>query len=320
METTFHYPPELLQLLIEAIPRLCRSKRDVLLFFRGAGVGDAILSPLEGTLSSDPSSINKFELARTALREINERGDSYLRERREVLKRVVEFEDFSTCWPEDQLKAKGLVAEICRVVDVKDSFTRMRIERESEAQRHRKAAAAQSREQQEKRQAREAIKAEFYRLFGESDPHLRGRSLESVLNRLFAAYGLLVRGSFTLRQDASGVPLEQIDGIIELDGHIYLVEMKWLNTPTGKGDVSEHLVRVFAREGTRGLFISASDYSAGALELCKDALAQRVVVLVTLQELVWILENDKTLDAFLRAKVRGTIATKQPFVSVEGEL
>jgi hypothetical protein len=42
------------------------------------------------------------------------------------MKRLVEFEDFSTCWPDDQLKAKGLVAEILRVIDVKDSFGRMR--------------------------------------------------------------------------------------------------------------------------------------------------------------------------------------------------
>ena len=37
-DITFHYPPELFSLLVDTIPLLNRSKKDVLLFFRGAGV------------------------------------------------------------------------------------------------------------------------------------------------------------------------------------------------------------------------------------------------------------------------------------------
>lgn len=35
-DITFHYPPELFNLLVDAIPALNRGKRDVLVFFRGA--------------------------------------------------------------------------------------------------------------------------------------------------------------------------------------------------------------------------------------------------------------------------------------------
>ena len=38
---------------------------------------------------------------------------------------MTEFEDFFTSCPEDELKTKGLIAEIKWVVDVKDSLTRM---------------------------------------------------------------------------------------------------------------------------------------------------------------------------------------------------
>jgi hypothetical protein len=42
-DITFHYPPELFNLLVDTIPVLNRSKKDVLLFFRGAGVsGDLV--------------------------------------------------------------------------------------------------------------------------------------------------------------------------------------------------------------------------------------------------------------------------------------
>jgi restriction system protein len=132
MDIIHHYPPELLKLLVDTIPLLCPSKQDVLVFFKGAGVPTGITADFAQKVATDRRSVNKFEIVREVLVRLNDSGEASLRERREVLKRVVEFEDFSTCWPNDQLKAKGLVAEIRRVVDVKDSFGRMRQEQESE--------------------------------------------------------------------------------------------------------------------------------------------------------------------------------------------
>src|SRR5438552_3821410 len=120
-----------MSLLIDTIPCLCRSKKDVLLFFRGAGVGAALTDDLQKQVLTSPGSVRKHEIARTVLTRLNARGEASLRERREILKRITEFEDFSTCWPEDQLKAKGFLAEVRRVVNVKDSFTRMSQEREA---------------------------------------------------------------------------------------------------------------------------------------------------------------------------------------------
>ena len=98
MNITFHYPPELLSLLIDTIPRLCRSYEDTLLFFRGAGVDDSATADLRELVRTDCGSINKFKIVRMVLTRLNERGEPTLRERREVLKRVTEFDDFSACW------------------------------------------------------------------------------------------------------------------------------------------------------------------------------------------------------------------------------
>ena len=56
--------------------------------------------------------------ARTVLERLNTRGDVALQERREVLRRIVEFSNYDACWPNDQLKAKGLVASIRDIVTV----------------------------------------------------------------------------------------------------------------------------------------------------------------------------------------------------------
>jgi hypothetical protein len=121
MDITFQYPPDLFNLLVDTLPRLCRSKRDVILFLRGAGLERPVYADLEQQVNSDPASITKFDIVRTVLTRLNARGEAALRERREVLKRVTEFEEFETCWDNDRLQAKGLVAEVRKLIDVKDS-------------------------------------------------------------------------------------------------------------------------------------------------------------------------------------------------------
>lgn len=152
MAEQFHYPPEVFNLLIDVIPLLCRSKKDVITFFQGAGVDAPDLRDSAIAVQINRQAITKYEIVRNVLTTLNARGDSGLHTRREIIKRVVEFEEFSTCWPDDQLKAKGLVASLREVVNVKDSFTRMKHEREAERaqiaaqNRAAQAAAAQKRE------------------------------------------------------------------------------------------------------------------------------------------------------------------------------
>ena len=133
MADEYHYPPDLFDLLVDALGRLNKSKKGVVLFLRGAGVDETDLAEVDRTVRASPDAINKFEIARNVLIKVNARGDSGLRPRREIIKRVVEFEDFSNCWPEDQLKARGLVAAIREAVNRKDSFTRMKQERDAGA-------------------------------------------------------------------------------------------------------------------------------------------------------------------------------------------
>ena len=316
LDATYHYPPELFQLLVDTIPRLCRSKRDVLTFFWGAGVRGAEIAELEARLADDPESISKFHMVRSVLAQLNDAGDRALRERREVVRRVVYFEDFSTCWPDDRLKAQGLVSQIGRVVDVKDSFVRMRQERETEVRKRRETNLSEAEALRRRREILENIRKDLYQLFAMENPQKRGRLLEGVLNRLFDAAGILVREAFRRVEEPDEGVVEQIDGVIELDGEIYLVEMKWLNQPVDVTDVSRHLVRVFTRSAGRGLFISYSGYTGPAIATCKESLSQLVVALCTLQEFVLLIEREGSLEEFLKEKIRGAIVDKQPLTTV----
>lgn len=312
MEIIYHYPPELLNLLVDTIPLLCRSKKDVLLFLRGAGTPDRHLRDLQAQVEAREP-INKYEIVRTVLARLNEAGEVSLRERREILRRVVEFEDFTRCWPDDQLKAKGLVAEISRVVNVKDSFTRMRKERDDERRAHIRQFEERVKSQNERNERLEQLQGELAALFTVTDPQQRGLRLEATLNRIFEVEGLLIRESFRRVDNTEDGVLEQIDGVIELDGEIYLVEVKWLSKAVSVGDVSHHLVRVFGRGSGRGLFISVTEFSPAALTACRDALRDKVVVLALLQELVELLEGSGDLAEFLRSKIRRAVIDKEPY-------
>lgn len=317
MDITYQYPPDLLQLLVDAIPRLCRSKPDVLLFFRGAGVGEPFLADIRRQVAADKASVKKFEMVRTVLTRLNERGEAALRERREILKRVTEFEDFSTCWPNDELEARGLVAQIRHVVNVKDSFTRMNIERAREGDVRKSEIAARAATLAERRTRLDKVHREFAEAVAETNPQRRGSLLEMAANNLFRAHGILVRESFRVVDDKEPGVVEQIDGVIELDGLVYLVEMKWLSGRVGVGDVSRHLVRVYHRGQTRGLFVSATEFTDASIATCRDALQKTVVALALVEELVLVTERESDLQALLREKVRIAQIDRNPFVRLD---
>lgn len=317
MAEQFHYPPEVLNLLVDTIPLLCRSKKDVVVFLQGAGVDSADLADVSRTVRAAPESINKYEIVRTVLTKVNARGDSGLRPRREIIKRIVEFEDFSTCWPNDQLKAKGLVASLRDVVNVKDSFTRMKQERDTE----REQALARQRAEQaaavKRRAAIEDVSKRLFALFAMDDkPQERGKLLEVVLNDLFKAYGIHVREDFRRKDPDTGTVLEQIDGVIELDGAIHLVEMKWLNAPVGIGEFSPHLSRLFMRANAQGIFIATNGYTESVLTECKNALNLKTMFLCSLQEFVMLLQRQGDLVALLKKKSQAAIIDKNPYLEI----
>jgi restriction system protein len=313
MDETYHYPPELLQLLIETVPRLSRSKPDTLLFFRGAGTPEELLADLRKRVGDAPNGVSKFEIARTVLTRLNEGGDTMLRVRREVVKRVAEFDDFSRCWPNDQLQARGLVSQVRELVNVKDSFTRMNLERQREQDAHRAARRAEAEQRVAEAAAKERAASDLFALFAETNASRRGRALEPVFNGLFALDGMLVRDAFTRRGEAGEGVLEQVDGVVQLDGATYLVEMKWWDKPLGPGEVAQHLVRLFGRSDVRGLIVSATGFTPAAIESCRDALRDRVVVLMTLEEIVAVLTARANLAAMLRDKATAAMLDRRPF-------
>jgi hypothetical protein len=313
-DLAFHYPPDVFDAVVDAVPLLTRGKHDVVMFFRGCGVDRKFLGGIDRRIDTEPK-YSKYHIMREILAYLNDRGDPGLGPRREVLKRVSEFDNFSSCYPDNQMKARGAVATVAQLVNKKDSFTRMRDERERELQRHRDAHRAETEKRDAERARREQNKNDLFALFGEQNPHRRGKALEGVLNRLFESEGILVREAFERRDDDSGAgAIEQIDGVIELGNQVYLVEMKWWNQTLGRNEVASHLVRVYGRGQVGGILVSNSAYSPAAIADCKDALHAKTVVLVELREIVQALTLGRSVRVLLTKKVRAAALDKNPLV------
>ncbi len=317
MAEAFHYPHDLLTLLVDTIPLLCRGKKQVVLFLRSAGVDEADLREMDGIVRTAPDSVNKYEIVRNILAKVNARGDSGLRARREIVKRVIEFESFETCWPADQYKAKGLVASVREAVDTKDSFTRMKQERDAERDERVARQQAERTAAAEKRAKIEGVSQRLFALFAMDDkPQERGKLLEAVLNDLFRTYGIHVREDFRRKDPDTAVVVEQIDGVIELNGQIHLVEMKWLNAPVGIGEFSPHLSRLFMRANAHGIFIATNGYAASVVSECRNALSQKTMFLCSLQEFVMLLQRQGDLAGLLKKKSHAAIVDKNPFLEI----
>jgi len=317
MSEPFHYPPELFKLLVDTIPLLCKSKQDVITFFRGAGEKSKDLADFELIVKTDRNSINKFEIVQNILTKINIRGDSGLAIRREVLKRVIEFESFETCWQNDQFKAKGLVASIREVVNKKDSFTRMKQERDSERQHIINQKESERNSIRQKNEKINEINQRLTTLFTMDDrPHERGKLLEGVLNDLFRAYGIHIHEDFRRKDLDTGVVVEQLDGVIELNGQLHLVEMKWLKSPVGMADFTQHMGRLFLRANAHGILIATNGFTAPVISLCREALSQKTLFLCSLEEIVMLLyRKDDLVDLFKR-KSNAAIIDKNPFLEI----
>ncbi|WP_337098666.1 restriction endonuclease [Paenibacillus sp. YIM B09110] len=314
MITIYHYPPELISLLIDTIPLLNRSKQDVLLFFRGAGVSESLLNDISIKVYNNKDSISKYEITRIMVTRINEQNnDMFLKIRRELLKRIVEFDSYESCWDNDRIKAKGYVAEIRQVIKVKDAFSRMEREKNELARKHKQTYLEQVEKVNNRKRELEKIKLEISELVKLNDPHKRGKLFENVLNNLFNYHDILVKESFSINGEENEGIIEQIDGVIKIDSDYYLVEMKWWGKPVGKNEISNHLMGVFLRGQARGIYISVSGFTEPAITTTKGALAKAVVVLCDLYEIVSCLENENDFVEFLRTKIQSAIVEKNPY-------
>lgn len=317
LNSSFHFPPDLVNLLVDTIPRLNRSKKDLITFFQNVGVEDKFLRIYIILLNTDKDSFNKFNVTREILVILNQGGDSLLGVRRQLLQKVVCFDSFDVCWENDRDKAKANVSEIGKIVKLKDTVTRFEAIVEKEQSKRIVENEKRAKRAELKMLEYGEIKKNVMSLFSIKNPQERGKKLEQALNDLFAFYKISVNDAFAIYDSESGKCFEQIDGVVELNNYLTLVEMKWEQPPIGSDKVCRFISRLFMRANVDGIIISYSGFTDTAIKNADEALSQKVVSLVELQDIINILNSDKDLKDYFEIKLRNTKMYKNSFAKVD---
>jgi hypothetical protein len=307
LDSSYRYPHELLELLVDTLPRLVRSKARLIDFFEDAGTPAELLAGWRARVEADRQGVNKFHITRAVLRSLNELDDRARPARREILRRVATSKDFSACWDDDREKAETLVGWVREVASDKDARTWG--DSLEEAFRRRQATAnyeRRLRSVERERRALEELKRGVYRVFALPEK-VRGPALAAALPRLFEHFGIPARGPFVITPGGGSGP-------VDFEGRTYLVELRWQSGPVDAQDIAGHFVRVYSRPELAGLFISASGFTPEAIAQCVRALEERTCLLCELEELIGVLDADADMSELLARKVLAARGQKNPLV------
>jgi len=310
--TPHHWPPELSKLVAQAVARLNKGKRNVLAFFAACSVPDEYLDPWRQRLNNDQTSVSKLGMAENIVMRINEKPEAnqFIKVRREVIRRIVETNSYDQCWPDDQAVARGLVASIRELVEERDFFSKT-IEATERLQEERRRHRAKELDVELTRKGeREQLRKRFYQIFSmEAEPQKRGYAFQKFLNDLFALERIQIREAFSVGSS------EQIDGAINLDSHIYLIEARWWAHPLSHKDVSDLYIKVSGRPlQTRGLFISGSGFTDECVEVCRQSKASQIIFM-TCEDLVDAFENALSVAELIRKKAEYAMTEGKILVS-----
>lgn len=320
MAISYHFPPDLFNLLVDTIPKINRTKKDLLSFFKNVGTPIQLFNKYYSVINRDPKQISKKDITREVLEQLNSKdSNEFLEIRRKLLQRVVDFTAFDTCYDNDVDSAKARIYEIKQLINLKDSVTKHEQFLERERQEKAKAKQQQLNNLITSKLKFESILDDFNKLFTISNPQQRGKSLELVLSDLFTFFKIGIREPFCITDEETGKIYEQIDGTIEINTYLTIIEMKWENSPIGAEKISRFIGRLFSRNNVDGIIISYSSFTSTAEPTVKEWLNQKTVALVDLQDIYKLLTLKKDLPSYLTCLIREVRLSKKPkpIISIE---
>lgn len=107
-------------------------------------------------------------------------------------------------------------------------------------------------------------------------PALRGLKFEALLNKILDEEGILIVKSYTTEDGE-----QQIDGAIEINGRIFLLEIKWERSDTlAASKLFSFVGKVNSKiEGTLGIFISYNKLSSHFESSLRNGLRQNILLI-----------------------------------------
>lgn len=135
-------------------------------------------------------------------------------------------------------------------------------------------------------------------------PQPRGRALQKLLAKAIEQFGWL-------QEEGVRTSHEEMDVIIYRDREYYLVECKWVADPVEAAVVRELKGKLDNRVDVRGIVLSMSGFSAGAVEQVAEYAGQRVILLFGPEDVRALCSQESSFDELLNEKYKALVTRKQ---------
>ena len=241
-----------------------------------------------------------------------EREDEYQQVTLQLITEIASMESFSDLESLDDAEtrvadARKAVAELRRWTErYSHAITeRERVEAELAAVTQQAEAARRFSDEVE------ALRQHFMELFSMMDPHQRGYTFQSFLDKLFVLFDLEPRLSYRLEY-------EEIDGSFSFDTDDFILEARWRKQAASPTD-ADRFDRKVARKGKNalGLFVSVNGFTEGVLDTYRHSTS---FFAMDGADLMCVLDQRVRLDDLLRRKKRHANETGSCFFPAQAML
>lgn len=228
--------------------------------------------------------------------------DKYLGHLRKLIYDVCQMKSFShlECLDDGKTKAMRARQAVKELNDMVEQHDKV-VKEQDDIETKRKEAAQKLNESKAVLKRLDEIRDSYVKLIMSSDPHQRGRDLESIMYDMFELFDLDPKASFSIKG-------EQIDGAFSLDGTDYIFEAKWEQKPISREKMDAFAAKVGRKlENTLGLFLAINGFSKDGVDIHSGGRSQ--FILMTGADLMAILEGRIDFLSLLRRKKRHAAQT-----------
>lgn len=104
---------------------------------------------------------------------------------------------------------------------------------------------------------------------------------------------------------------EEIDIIINKVREYFLLECKWLKDPVGAEVIREFYAKLANRSETKGIVVSMSGYTVGAIKQIKDYLASKLIIPFNQNDVNRLINFEEDFDALLDKKYKKLVSKRE---------
>ena len=146
----------------------------------------------------------------------------------------------------------------------------------------------------QRRKEEEEIASEFKQI-SSMEPHRRGQEFQNLFAKLASREGWKVEISAKTSN-------EELDVVLYKEHEFFLVECKWENKPIETHVIRNFFAKLDLREGVKGMIISMSGFTAGALDDVRDRMGRRVILLFGPEDIGSVVTGNQKLNDLIHEK------------------